>query len=148
MSDINLKKEVFRKCGVLNSVDVLHSFCPTFEVAQRDACCVCMFRWETAAITRESEDDVTLAAAASCTPVPSLFQGRCSCGNYGGLHTPDKSSCPAKSLTCHGCDKMGHIQECCTGGKGHSKGSEAAGLDASELSGAVVVTDMKQVPQP
>ena len=143
LSDQVLKRQVFQMCDVFKSVDALRAMCCTFEAARRDASGGKSWREVPHAAGTDAVDDASLDTAAASKSSTATPTSR-TCGNCGGRHAPDRASCPARSLTCHGCQKVGHMKKCCRSMKKGMNG-QTASLDSL---GAVVIAEARHTPQP
>ena len=144
LSDQVLKRQVYQMCNNYKDVDSLRAACCTYEAASRDALGGKPWRENPCVAgteaTQNSEVDVgavNQSKNSSATPLRV-------CGNCGGRHAPDKASCPARAMTCHNCQKIGHMKKCCRSSK-KTANSQAASLD---VLGAVTVADAHRYPQP
>ena len=140
LSDQVLKRQVFQSYASFSDVDALRATCCTYEAAWQDA-----RSWRenprTAGTDVVHGDDADVAAAKQSN---STSPNHPTCRNSGGRHTPDRAHCPARFMTCHGCQKVGHMKKCCRSSKKLDKG-QAASLD---VLGAVVVAGAHHMPQP
>ncbi|KAK8386358.1 hypothetical protein O3P69_010788 [Scylla paramamosain] len=89
--------------------------------------------------------------AAARTPAAPSRKNLPPCGYCGDSHAPGRSNCPARTVTCSYCNKVGHMKKCCRSRRGHPASASKQAAPASplsEVSSAVTVADAHSTPQP
>ncbi|XP_068215780.1 uncharacterized protein [Palaemon carinicauda] len=138
LSDPVLKRHVFQACDTFKSVDAHQALCCTFGAARQDVESVPRVAIGESESAGASSDDVT--GSDDVEPDVTVLRGNFNakrCGNSWGRHPFGRASCPAKGMTCHGCQKVGHFQKCCRSMK-----------KAPLASSLVIVADTHLSPHP
>ena len=146
LSDKELKRQVFQVCTSFSDIDALKATCCTFESARRDAMGGGAREMPRTAGNVSAEETGSEPEAA-VTAKDSKTKHR-SCGNCGRRHAPDRTQCPARQMTCRGCQKVGHLLKYCRKTKMNKSDvgkEQSASLDTS---GAVIVAEARHAPQP
>ncbi|KAK8372279.1 hypothetical protein O3P69_017362 [Scylla paramamosain] len=99
----------------------------------------------------ESGEPASADVAAARTPAAPSRKNLPPCGYCGDSHAPGRSNCPARTVTCSYCNKVGHMKKCCRSRRGHPASASKQAAPASplsEVSSAVTVADAHSTPQP
>ena len=151
LRDLVLKRQVFHMCNSFSDVDALKAFCCSFEAAKRDSETRASFEKPASAAAVEPERDIEGASACATTgsgkqKAQSNQPARRKCPNCGGEHAPGKDNCPAKSMICFKCQKLGHIKGVCRSRA--PTDAKGAATTAPSASGVVAASPRQDYERP
>lgn len=107
-----LKMEVFKKYHMYTSVNILRAKYTAFEFTVRDVGVDGKFyhQYQPAQVAMATDDAEEEQPAVATMRQHSHTTPTKPCGSCGGSLV-DKGMCPARGITCHGYQKMGHFRK-------------------------------------
>lgn len=145
LRDEILKRDLYRSCDSICSVDALRAVCATYEAARKDASMPQHDTWhqEPRAADVETDPSPPECAAVKSGERSSVSINARMCGNCGVQHEPRKVLCPARNSVCHGCQKIGHLKRFC-----RSKKKMVSDAPASSVTLGAVTAGVQPSVQP